>query len=821
MLDSDITTADALEHLHRSESDAHHLDRRRFLQLIGMGAGAGLLTGSSSTLLDLLTPGYDASAWAAGPIGQNDGVLLVIAMYGGNDGLNTVVPFNDGNYYTQHGTLAIPANQTLALDGNVGLNPALTEVKRFWDRGQVAVVQGIGYANPDLSHFNSMAYWMAGRPNAIASSGWLGRWLDGKLGATKDLYMGAEVGSSVPLHLIGTQQRGTVVPPGRPSFGAGTDANDLRLYQTVRSMRTAVNGPWFGSVSQAFVDQMDMAATLAPVIPETLPDIDIVARLEVAARLINANLGFRVLTAGWGDFDNHRDQPTNHATRMQELNAGLRRFFELLEPAFASRVTVMTFSEFGRTSWDNDGAGTDHGTSAPHFVIGANVKGGMYGLQPSMAGLDRWDRMEHHVDFRSYYASILEGWMGGGSSDVLGGSFENLGLFARGPGVNPDGTTVPPVVVGPPSTFVPLAPERIADTRNGIGGAPIGKLGPGGKIRVRVAGVAGVPATGATAVAINVTIVEASESMFATVFPGASARPGTSNINGGPGRPVPNLVVMGVGTDGCIEVYNSHGNSHCLVDMFGYFCETAGDRMTSVPPSRLFDTRSGEGIRVGKLHHLEPVEIQVAGLAGVPLSGATAVVLNLTVTEPSAPGFLRITPTGRTPAETSNVNFFANDTVPNLVICQLGDGGRITLDSAGESTHALGDVFGYFGASGSRLKTMPPERLLDTRIGLGSSTEPVGPDRTLQLGVGGRARIPAEATAVVLNVTATNVSGHSFVTVWPSGGDRPGTSNLNLVPGQTIANLVICRLGAGGALSIGNQLAACDVIADALGYFVD
>ncbi len=820
MLDTDISTRDALAHLHVGETDSHAIDRRRFLQLIGMGAGAGLFAGSSSTLLDMLTPGYDASAWAAGPIGQNDGVLLVIAMYGGNDGLNTVIPFNDGNYYTQHGGLAIPGSQTLALDGNVGLNPALTEMKRFWDQGQLAVVQGIGYENPDLSHFNSMAYWMAGRPNAIASTGWIGRWLDGKLGGTKDLYMGAEVGYSVPLHLIGNQQRGTAVPPGRPNFGAGTDADDLRLYQTIRSMQTTANGPWFGSVSQAFVDQLDMAATLAPVIPEHLPETDIVARLEVAARLINANLGFRVLTAGYGDFDNHSNQLATHPVQLQELNAALQRFFELLEPAYASRVTVMTFSEFGRTSWDNDG-GTDHGTSAPHFVIGANVKGGMYGLQPSLVGLDQWDRMPYHVDFRSYYASILDGWMGGGSSDVLGGNFENLGLFSRGPGINPDGSSTPPAVSGPPSMFVPLTPERIADTRDGTGGVPVGKLAPGGRIRVRVAGAAGVPLAGACAVAVNLTVVEATEPMFATVYPGGSARPGTSNINGGPGRPVPNLVVMGVGTDGHIEVYNSHGNSHVLVDVFGYFCETAGDRMVSVTPSRLFDTRTGAGIRPGKLQHLVPVDVQVAGLAGVPAAGATAVVMNLTVTEPSAPGFLRMTPAGRTPAQTSNVNFFANDTVPNLVICQLGDGGRITLDSAGESAHALADVFGYFGAEGSRLRTMPPERLLDTRIGLGSPTAPIGPDRTLAVTIGGRARIPREATAVVLNVTATNVAAHSFITVWPYGGDMPATSNLNLAPGQTIANLVICRLGADGALSIGNPIGTCDVIADALGYFVD
>ncbi|MDJ0769367.1 MAG: DUF1501 domain-containing protein [Ilumatobacter sp.] len=823
MLDSDISTADALRHLHQAETDPHALDRRRFLQLLGMGAGAGVLAGPTGALLEQLVPGHDPLAWAAGPVGPTDGILVVIGMYGGNDGLNTIVPFNDPLYYEQHGALAIPGNQTLALDGNVGLNPALTELKQFWDDGQLAIVDGIGYPNGDLSHFNSMAYWMAGRPHAIPTSGWLGRWLDGYLSGSKDLYAAAEIGSSVPLHLVGNAARGTVVPPYKPGFGADTDERSQRQYQVIRDMRSASQGPWFEAIGDTFVDTLDLARTLSPVIPEDqdLPDTDIVAGLEIAARLINANLGFRVLTAGWGDFDSHAGQPDQHPLRMDELNAAVRRFFQLLDPAWLSRVTVMTFSEFGRTPWDNDGAGTDHGTAAPHFVFGQNVKGGRYGQQPTLAGLQRWDRVEHHVDFRSYYASIIDGWLGGGSSDVLGGNYENLGLFSRGPGRNLDGSPAPgPAVISSASDFVPMTPFRVIDTRNGHGGVAARALRPEERVRVRVRGVNGVPA-GATAVVANVTAVGATSPMFFTVYPGGTARPNTSNINGGPGRPVPNLVVMNIGDDGHIEVYNSHGSTHCLVDVFGYFVEGGGDRFVAVNPSRLFDTREGSGVRRGKLAHDQPIDIQVSGRAGVPSSGASAVVLNLTATQPESPGFLRVTPTGDRRAETSNVNFFANDTVPNLVVAKLGKGGKITLDSAGQGVHALADVFGYFTKSGGRLRAMPPRRLLDTRDGTGADRGPIGPRRTLRLPIGGRESVPESATAVVLNVTATNVAAASFVTVWPEGEDQPGTSNLNLIPGQTIANLVVCRLGEGGALAIGNQLADCDVIADVLGYFID
>ena len=411
-------------------------------------------------------------------------------MFGGNDGLNTVVPFNDGNYYDMHRSLAIDGSDTLALDGTVGLNPALTELKRFWDDGQLAVVNGIGYPDPDFSHFNSMAYWMAGRPHAIPTSGWLGRWLDGYLGGSKDLYAAAEIGSSVPLHLIGNSSRGTVVPPSTPGFGADDSELSRRGYQAMRSMQSGANGPWFAAVSEAMVDQLDLARQLAPVIPEAdqLSDTKIVAGLDVAARLINANLGFRVMSAGYGDFDSHAGQPEQHPLRMQELNAAVKRFFDVLDPAWRSRVTVMTFSEFGRTPWNNDGLGTDHGSSAPHFVFGQNVRGGMYGQQPSMAGLQRWERMGHHVDFRSYYASIIDGWLGGGSSDVLGGNFENLKLFSRGPGIDPTGGVAPgPAKVTSASGFVPLSPKRVADTRDGTGGVPTRRLRPEERVRVQVA----------------------------------------------------------------------------------------------------------------------------------------------------------------------------------------------------------------------------------------------------------------------------------------------------------------------------------------------
>ena len=360
--------------------------------------------------------------WAAPPVGSNEGILLIVGMYGGNDGFNTLVPFTDSNYYAQHGSLAIPAAQTLQLNDRVGLNPRLTALKRFWDSGQLAIVEGVGYPNADLSHFNSMAIWMSGIRNGIPSSGWIGRWLDGHLPGGPDLYTAASIGSGVPLHMLGQQRRATAVPPGRPGFGGGTAAEDLRMYDAIRSVATpAGRGPWHDALSGAFRDQVDLAATLTPILPSD-PSDGLVGRLEVAAHLINADLGFRVLEAGWGDFDSHANQPTMHADRMTEFNDAIEQFFLTLDPRWATRVTVMTFSEFGRTTFKNDGNGTDHGTANCAFVLGANVKGGTYGQHPNLAGLNRWDRVAYSVDYRSYYTSIMDSWLGGGASTVLGGT---------------------------------------------------------------------------------------------------------------------------------------------------------------------------------------------------------------------------------------------------------------------------------------------------------------------------------------------------------------------------------------------------------------
>jgi hypothetical protein len=231
----------------------HGWTRRRFLQAVGAGVFGGVaLNAFGPGRFGFDRIGFDLhDAFAATPIGPHDGILVNIVLYGGNDGLNTVVPYTNATYYgvrgPANGNAAIPANQVLALDGSFGLHPNLSYTKSLWDAGQLAIVHGVGYPNPDLSHFTSMAIWMNGSFSAGSSgTGWVGRWLDGQSPATADL-MAATIGSSVPLHLIGAVRRAVAVPEdGNGMFGTDTDPSDLRMFDGLRaySAATGGRGPW-------------------------------------------------------------------------------------------------------------------------------------------------------------------------------------------------------------------------------------------------------------------------------------------------------------------------------------------------------------------------------------------------------------------------------------------------------------------------------------------------------------------------------------------------------------------------------------------------
>lgn len=819
MLDPDISTHDARRLLsvpdHIADDDAAGLKRRTFLQMVGWGVGGGALLGTlGEAIAPSMLPGHLQEAWAGSPIGPTDGIVVLLGFEGGNDFLNTFVPYTNGNYYSQRPGLAIPANQVLPISSTIGLNNRLGFVKSMYDRGEVAIVQGVGYPNPDLSHFSSMAYWMAGRANnSSVTSGWVGRWLDGRSG--NDLFTAATIGGSLPLHLIGEVKRGTAIPPWGLDFGGDTDPRDLRMYDGIRAFaaQSAGRGALQDALAVGMKGVIDVGQEVAPIFTRPLPENRLQQKLTVAARLINANLGLRVIDTSFDGFDTHSSQPASHDELMVDLNNALFSFFNTLDDRFKSRVTIMTYSEFGRTSYSNDSQGTDHGTASAHMLIGSQVRGGLYGQMPSLANLDPWERLAFNVDFRSMYTSVLDSWMGGGASSVLGGNYENLNLFRAGPGQGVASGSVPPSVLG---DYVSLTPYRLYDSRNGTGGRTI-QLGAGTVGEVQVLGLGGVPTTGVTAVAVNVVSVAASETTSMTVWPTGEAQHATTNVKSLANRAVPSLVILKVGQGGRINIVNDNGSAHCVVDVMGYFRTTAGDRLQPITPVRALDTRNGTGGRLGAVGATQTIDVSVVGLGGIP-NDASAVVLNLTAVQPTAKAYATLWPTGVARPLASSVNFEVGQTVPNMAIAKVGTGGKVSIYNHAGNTNYVVDIVGYLSPTApGRHFPLAAARLLDTRTANGAPMGPQSSRRIQVLGVGG---VPASGVgSVVVTLTAVGPTANSFVTAWPDGDTRPPTANLNPLAGAAVTNMCIVKLGASGAVQVYNQNGSVHLVVDVVGYF--
>ena len=794
--------------------------RRTFLQALGGGAFAGA---SMGTIADELFGGSLPTAWAGTAIGPSDGILIVITLYGGIDGLNTFVPYGDPNYAAKRANIAIPAAQVLPVNGAVGFAPQLTYLKALYDAGEVAAVQGVGYANPDLSHFTSMGIWMNGSLGAGVGggggSGWLGRWLDGQPAATADL-AAASLDSSVPLHMQGFTRRAAGIPPNGGMFGVDTGASDLRMYAGLRAMGVsgAGRGALHDSYNGTMQRQLDLATEVAPAFKAALPGGgELTRKLTIAARLLNANIGLRVLDVSRGGFDNHDNENGALPGLLVDLNAGLQAFYATINPAFANRVTIMTVSEFGRTQASNASGGTDHGTANTMFVIGANVRGGLYGQMPSLTSVDRNGRLLANVDFRSVYGSVLDGWLGGGGSTILNGTFENLNLFNAPPGVASG--TVTPIVLGPSvaSGLVSMTPLRIFDTRDGTGGRT-GPLGEAETWTFGLAGQFGIPAD-ATAVAWNLTAVDATKPTYVTVWPGGTMRPASSNLNPVPGAATPNLVVGQIGPAGSLSMFNNAGSVHLIADLVGYFTASSTLRLQALTPARLLDTRDGTGDVLGAVGSGATIDVTVSGRGGVP-ANAKAVVLNVLATQPSAGSYLTVWPAGDTRPLASSLNMVAGQTVPNMVLARLGAGGRVSVFNNNGASHVVVDVLGAFADNApGRFVALQPGRVLDTRDGTGAPAAPVG-QTPLVLQLTGVRGVPnSGVSAVLLNVTIVQPTASTYLTVYPSGSDRPLASNLNAVAGQIVPNMVLGRLGPDGSVAFYNNGGLTHLVADVIGYF--
>jgi len=369
--------------------------------------------------------------------------LVVLELAGGNDGLNTMVPYADPLYPQMRSRIGIPINTVLPLDGKVGMNPVMTGLKSLWDANRLAVVQNIGYPNSSLSHFAARDVWHTADPALAIRNGWLGRWADDALAGTTNPLACAAISQSLPRTLLADH---VSVPSfvSLASYSYATDGvypgdrnNQINTfvkqnsseYEIVNSVDT------IGQVGENAISSANLLQSVGAgyVAMGSYPAGSLGAGLLLIAQIINANMGARILYITYGGFDNHATQNIDHNPLLTTVSNGIKAFFDDLDGHGKARdVLFMTWSEFGRRVQDNGSNGTDHGTSAPHFVAGDAVRPGLYGNPPNLASLDSNGNLRIENDFRSYYGTILSDWLKADSAAILGPGWPNLGFLNAG-----------------------------------------------------------------------------------------------------------------------------------------------------------------------------------------------------------------------------------------------------------------------------------------------------------------------------------------------------------------------------------------------------
>ena len=403
--------------------------RREFLRRVG--GGIGLLAFSRFTPSFLVE-----STLAAAPAPERDRTILVLVqLAGGNDGLNTVVPFEDEDYFRLRPNLGIPKNEVLRIGDTLGLHPACTELHRLFQDGQLAVVQNVGYPNPNRSHFRSTEIWeTASESGEFLPTGWLGRFMDNACaGQPPDAGpAGVHVTPDFPPSFASADDHATfgLTPDAR----AGGGGEHLRLLEEMLGTDEHNHGNATflrHTMMNALVTEKRVQRVLAAYRPEvSYPGSGFAGSLRSVAALIAAGLPTRVYFVSLSGFDTHSNQRQQHARLLRTLSEGLAAFQrDLKAHGLDQQVTTMTFSEFGRRPSENQSQGTDHGTAAPLFVMGARMQGGVHGTAPSLK-LQRNQDLTFSTDFRRVYATMLDRWLGCPSTAVLGNDYGALPLIA-------------------------------------------------------------------------------------------------------------------------------------------------------------------------------------------------------------------------------------------------------------------------------------------------------------------------------------------------------------------------------------------------------
>jgi uncharacterized protein (DUF1501 family) len=396
--------------------------RRRFLIASGVTAGAALAAGAGAfTLKEILdTAGWQDKA-------PDAKTLVLVTLYGGNDGLNTVIPYADPAYQAARPQLAYQPGEVLHLDAQLGLNPGLKGFADLFARKGLAIVRGVEYPKPDHSHFRSMDIWQTGSPTAPANTGWLGRWLDATGGDARHAVSFEPV---LPVVLAGATTAGAVVPTGgrqvtvpaglaKPQSGEpALQARAARAYADLIECDAMISNLPSPSAS-ASAGPSDAGGAQATATGR--PGNALAAQLDLVARCVEAGVATRAFSVSLGGFDLHADEKDAQQRLLGQLDTAVTAFVNRMAKTDNGRkVVVAIYSEFGRRVRANASDGTDHGTASDVFLLGTPVKGGLYGTQPSLTDLDNGD-LKVSTDFRDVYATLLADVLGTDPGKVLPG----------------------------------------------------------------------------------------------------------------------------------------------------------------------------------------------------------------------------------------------------------------------------------------------------------------------------------------------------------------------------------------------------------------
>jgi uncharacterized protein (DUF1501 family) len=404
------------------------LSRRQFLTTSSvLAAGAGLSRFWRNVAL---------AAPAADQAGAADTILVVIEMAGGNDGLNTVVPFKDPAYEKARPKLRQTADKVLKINDDLALHPAMTGFSRLLERSQLGIIQGVGYPNPNRSHFVSMDIWQTASFNPDEPYGWLGQGTERLGAAVNGLFVGA---TDSPRALKGPSGRAvslrSLADYELKVAGGPDNTARRRVVENFAAGNENAAGDLSDLVKQAARETYRSAARLREIAanyntPVNYPASGLAGRLKVIAQLIAAGVPERIYYTSLGGFDTHSDQARQHNDLLGELSGAVAAFHEdMTHHGQQKRVLTVTFSEFGRRVKENASLGTDHGAASQMFVVGDSVRTGPIGAHPTLTDLDDGD-LKFHTDFRSVYATLLDQWLKVPSAEILGNKYPALELFS-------------------------------------------------------------------------------------------------------------------------------------------------------------------------------------------------------------------------------------------------------------------------------------------------------------------------------------------------------------------------------------------------------